>query len=305
MSHSSAGMMRGIYGITATPFNDDESLDLDSLDRVVNFTVESGCHGVVMPVMASEYHTLTDDERKTVIERTIKAVAGRVPVIAGVTGVSNVHSIGLARFAQDAGADSVIAIPPNSRPTSPGEVMRFFGQLNDAVSIPIWIQNHNQGGGLNAAQLTEICVSFKNVSYVKEETTFAGHVTTQLLEAAGDHCLGVMGGGSCRNMISEFRRGMCGNMPASHFGDPMSKMWDLLDAGDVSGATEVHRRLLPIINFEGIYGVAAFKAVLHRRGLISSPTARGPGKASLDTADNEELDMLLAEIDDLLTWKPS
>lgn len=305
MSHTSADQMRGIYGITATPFNEDESLDLDSLDRVVNFTVESGSHGVVMPVMASEYHTLSDDERKMVIERTVKAVGGRVPVVAGVSGVSNVHSIGLAKFAQDAGADSVIAIPPNSRPTNPGEVLRFFEQLNSAVSIPIWVQNHNLGGGLNATQLTEICTSLENVSYVKEETTFAGHVTTQLLEAAGDHCKGVMGGGSCRNMIAEFRRGMCGNMPASHFGDPMSKMWDLLDAGDFSGATELHRRLLPLINFEGIYGVAAFKEVLLRRGLITSPTARGPGRASLDRHDHEELDKLLAEIDDLLTWKPS
>lgn len=305
MSHSSTVKMRGIYGITATPFNEDETLDLDSLDRVVNFTVESGCHGVVMPVMASEYHTLSDDERKTVIERTVRAVAGRVPVVAGISGVSNLHSIGLARFAQDAGADSVIAIPPNSRPTNPAEVLRFFEQLNDAVSVPIWVQNHNLGGGLNAAQLSEICTSFENVSYVKEETTFAGHVATQLLEAAGDHCKGVMGGGSCRNVISEFRRGMCGNMPASHFGDPMSKMWDLLDAGDVPGATEIQRRLLPLINFEGIYGVAAFKAVLFRRGLIASPTARGPGRASFDKQDHVELDMLLAEIDDLLTWKSS
>jgi dihydrodipicolinate synthase/N-acetylneuraminate lyase len=305
MKNTGASKMRGIYGITATPFNEDESLDLESLDRVVNFTVESGCHGVVMPVMASEYHTLSDDERKAVIVRTVKAVAGRVPMVAGVSGVSNLHSIGFARFAQDVGADSVIAIPPNSRPTNPGEVLRFFEELNNAVSIPIWIQNHNLGGGLNAAQLTEICTSFENVSYVKEETTFAGHVTTQLLEAAGDRCDGVMGGGSCRNVISEFHREMCGNMPASHFGDPMSKMWDLLDSGDVSGATEVHRRLLPLINFEAIYGVAAFKAVLHSRGLIASTVARGPGRASLDRQDHEELAMLLADIDDLLTWKPS
>lgn len=305
MSQSRTDQMRGIYGITATPFNEDETVDFESLDRVLNFTVESGCHGVVMPVMASEYHTLADDERKAIIERTVKVVAGRVPVVAGVSGVSNVHSIGLAKFAQDAGADSVIAIPPNSRPTSPPEVLHFFELLNRAVSIPIFVQNHNLGGGLNAMQLAELCKSFDNVGYIKEETTYAGHVTTKLLEEAGSACEGVMGGSSCRFVISEFNRGMCGNMPASHFGDPMSKMWDLLDAGDIAGATEIHRRLLPLINFEGIYGVAAFKAVLHRRGLISSTTARGPGGATLDEQDHRELDMLLAEIDDLLTWKAS
>ena len=46
---------RGIFGIPVTPFNNDESIDYKSLEKVINFTVENGCNGIVMPVMASEY----------------------------------------------------------------------------------------------------------------------------------------------------------------------------------------------------------------------------------------------------------
>lgn len=295
--------MRGIYGITATPFHEDESVDMNSLERVVRFTVESGCHGVVMPVMASEYHVLTDTERKAVIDLTVKTVAGAVPVVAGVTGVSTQHSVELAKFAEGAGADSIIAMPPHNPPTKPDEVLKFFEKLSEAVSLPIWIQNHNAGGGLSAEQLAKICRSFENVSHVKEETTFAGHVTTRFLKLAGDSCQGVMGGSSCKNIINEYRRGMTGNMPASHFGDPMSKMWNLLDSGDEKSAKQIHGRLLPLINFEATYGIAAFKAVLVRRGLISSPTMRAPGRVSLDQLDNDDLDRMLRDISDLLTQK--
>ena len=56
---------RGIFGIPATPFNEDESLDLYSLEKVLDFTLNNGCHGIVMPVMASEYQSLTDEEKKS------------------------------------------------------------------------------------------------------------------------------------------------------------------------------------------------------------------------------------------------
>ena len=112
--NSEHNQFRGIYGITATPFHADDTLDMRSLESVVHFSVESGCHGIVMPVMASEYQSLTDVERREIFDVTIKIVNSRIPTVAGVTGVSNIHSIELAKYAQGAGFDSVIAMPPHS-----------------------------------------------------------------------------------------------------------------------------------------------------------------------------------------------
>jgi hypothetical protein len=63
--------------------------------------------------------------------------------------------------------------------------------------------------------------------------------------------------------------------------------------------------MAPLNNYESLYGSRAFKEVLYRRGVITSPTSRSPGKRSLDRYDMAEYDTLLAGIDDLLTWKDS
>ncbi|MGA0276166.1 MAG: dihydrodipicolinate synthase family protein [Dehalococcoidia bacterium] len=302
---SSSENFRGIYGIPATPFNEDETLDTRSLEAVLDFSVENGCHGIVMPVMASEYQSLTDSERKTVFDLTTKVVNNRIPTIAGVTGVSNIHSIELAKYAESIGFDSIIAMPPHSMKPSITEVLTFFEQLSDAVNIPIWIQNHPVGAPLSAAQLVELCETVENVSYVKEETVFAGQLTTSLLEQAGESVKGVMGGMGCKFLIAEYNRGMCGNMPASHYGDIHSKIWDLLEDGNEAKAREIHTRMAPLNNFESLYGMRAFKEILLRRGVITNPVMRSPGRKYLDQHDMAELDSLLKTIEDLFVWKAS
>ena len=177
---------RGIYGITPTPFNPDETLDLKGVDAILHFTVEAGAHGIVAPVMASEYNVLTDDERKTIFERSVAVSNGRIPVVAGVTGISNAHSIALAKVAQDAGVDAVIAMPPHSRPTNRGEAVRVFDELDQAMDIPVFIQNHNAGFGLDAVTLIDVMAGSAHIKWLKEETTWGGHVTTQVLARAGD-----------------------------------------------------------------------------------------------------------------------
>ena len=82
MTTNSVSQYRGIFGIPATPFNEDETLDVHSLESVLNFSVESGCHGIVMPVMASEYQSVTDVERRKIFDVTTKIVNGRIPTVA-------------------------------------------------------------------------------------------------------------------------------------------------------------------------------------------------------------------------------
>jgi 4-hydroxy-tetrahydrodipicolinate synthase len=254
--------------------------------------------------MASEYQSLTDVERRKIFDVTVKIVNGRVPTVAGVTGVSNIHSIELAKYAQDAGFDSVITMPPHSLKPSNSENLTYFDQLDAALKIPIWIQNHPAGVTLSAPQVIQICETFENIRYVKQEGPSAGHVATALIDHETKSVEGVMGGAGCKYLIADYNRGMCGNMPASHYGDIHSKIWNLLEQGEETSAREIHTRMTPLNNFEsGLHGMRAFKEVLYRRGVITTPTIRSPGKKYLDKYDVHELDTLLASIDDLMTWK--
>ena len=295
---------KGIFGIPATPFNDDETLDIYSLEKVLDFTLNNGCHGVVMPVMASEYQSLTDEEKRIIFKTTIKIIDNKIPTVAGVTGVSDTHSIELAKYAEDVGFDSVITMPPHSMQPSSSQLRDFFSKLDDAINIPIWIQNHPKGFPLSSDQLIDLCNSFENVSLIKEETAYAGQMITKLIDGDGEKNIkSIMGGMGCMHLIFEYKRGATGNMPASHYGDILSKIWNLLESGDEKEAIEIHNRMIPLINFEMIYGASAFKEILVARKIIKSSTTRSPGFRPFDGYDFSELQKLMKTIEDLFDWR--
>ena len=257
-----------------------------------------------MPVMASEYQSLTDKEKKVIFKTTTKIVNNKIPTVAGVTGVSDIHSIELAKYAEDVGFDSVITMPPHSMPPSTTQVNKFFSKINDSINIPVWIQNHPKGHPLSADQLIELCNSFENISLIKEETAYSGQMITNLIR--GDlkkNIKSIMGGMGCMHLISEYSRGATGNMSASHYGDILSKIWNLLDSGEEKQAIEMHNRMIPLINFEMIYGAPAFKEILVERKIIRSATTRSPGFRSFDEYDFKELKKLMKTVEDLFDWR--
>src|SRR5215211_3897862 len=101
---------RGLFTIPVTPFTERGALDVDSLRRLIAFCVEAGAHGIVAPVNASEFTTLTDEERvtvtRTVVQENERAGAkGRVPVVIGVGARTTDAAVRYAKLAEDAGAD--------------------------------------------------------------------------------------------------------------------------------------------------------------------------------------------------------
>ncbi len=103
---------RGIFTIPTTPFDDSGQIDVDSFRRVIDFCIECGAHGLVYPVNASEFATLSDAERMQMSEVLVEQNAGRIPVVIGVQHLSSETSIGFSEHAREIGADSVIAMPP-------------------------------------------------------------------------------------------------------------------------------------------------------------------------------------------------
>jgi 2-keto-3-deoxy-L-arabinonate dehydratase len=101
-------------------------------------------------------------------------------------------------------------------------------------------------------------------------------------------------------MLDEYRRGAAGNMPACQATDVHVAIWDKLEAGDHAGARALFNRLLPLINYERLYGVAVYKEVLYRRGVFATTVSRAPG-AQLDADDRAELAAILADVEPLFT----
>lgn len=124
-----------------TPMNRDGSLDLQALDRLVAWHIEEGSSGLVPVGTTGESPTLSHEEHHAIVERTIKAASGRVPVIAGAGSNSTSEAVDLARHAESAGADAVLIVAPYyNKPTQEG-LYRHFATIADAIKIPVILYN--------------------------------------------------------------------------------------------------------------------------------------------------------------------
>lgn len=296
---------RGVYVILPTPFDDRGNLDEAGLKRIVDFSIECGAHGVVGPANASEAPYLSDAERKRVVEISAEAAGGRVPYVAGVTASCARLAVELTRHAADAGADMVMAMPPFIQRASDTEIREYYRAIGEACDLPVCIQNYQGPGGtpLSAAFVTSLLKDVKGLHYVKEETDFPGPMVTALREMAGSHLKGVMGGKAGRHLLDEHRRGVCGTMPACEVADLHARLWNDLDAGNAQAARETYTRLLPLLLFETSYGVAVYKEVLRRRGVIGSAYHRQAGGRQLDAGARDELTAILAALAPMMSPK--
>jgi dihydrodipicolinate synthase/N-acetylneuraminate lyase len=293
---------RGIFVIVVTPFTESYELDVESLRKEVRFCIEAGAHGLVGPANASEFPTLSDDERKRWIEIVVSETAGQIPVVAATTSGHYLPAVELSRFSEQVGADGIMAMPPPILSPGPDGCYQYYKALSDALAIPICIQNYYGPAGtpMPVDLLARMCRELENVQYLKEETLPEPRAISRTLAAAGDACKGVFGGQGGIYIIDEWRRGAHGNMPACQSTEVHVAIWQKLEEGDEAGARQIFNQLLPLINFERMHGVATYKEVLQRRGIFKTTVSRAPGKF-LDEMDKKELDAILADVGSLFT----
>jgi len=297
-----ADKWRGVYVIVPTPFNEDLSLDLDGLRRIVQFCLDCGVHGLVTPANASEQPYLDDEERRVVTRTVIEAAAGRTVTVAGVTASTHLIAAKLAREAEAMGADALIAMPPNMHRATEGEIKQYYAAIDAAGRLPIFLQNYNGAGGtpMSARLIAELLRELPDVRFVKEETEYSSAMMTQIAEAAGPALEGIMGGKAGRHLLDEFARGASGTMPACEVTDVHVALWDALEAGERERSREIYRVLLPLLMFETGYGTAVYKEVLRRRGVVRCAAIRQTGGRTLDAHAMSDLAAILDDLAPLM-----
>ena len=293
---------RGIMPIVATPFTESYALDEEGLGRLVRFCIEAGATGLVGPANASEFSTLSDDERRRWIEIVVGEAGGQVPVVAAITSGHVVPAVDLARFAQGAGAAGVMSMPPHVLRVSQEGCYDFYRQLAAAVDIPVCVQNFDApvGTPMSGELLGRMCRELPGVDYIKEETAPEPRQVGRTLAVAGDACKGVLGGKGGIYVLDEYRRGSCGNMPGCHTTDALVSIWNALEADEEAEARQRFNQILPLMNYERLYGIAVYKMILYRRGLIGTQVCRAPA-ASLEEADLRELEIIMADVESLFS----
>jgi dihydrodipicolinate synthase/N-acetylneuraminate lyase len=294
--------LRGILPIVVTPFTHNYDLDEGSLRKQVHFCIRAGAKALVGPANASEFATLSDDERKRWIEIVIAEAGGQIPVFASVTAVHKIPAVELALHAQRIGAYGVMSMPPHINHPDESGCYDYYQALSEALAIPIIIQNYigPVGTPMSPGLMARMCRELEHVAYIKEETLPSSRKISATIAAAGSLCKGIYGGQGGIYLLDDFNRGAAGNMPASQATDVLANIWALLESGREEEARSLFNRLLPLINYERQYGVALYKEVLKRRGVFVSTQSRAPGNF-LEKEDLAELDAILKTVEPLFT----
>lgn len=157
----------GVYSVVCTPFKENLEVDYDAIRRVVDFVIACGGHGFLTTVMSSEFYTLTDEEHFKIVETIIDQANGRVPVVVGTAARSIEHGLLYAKHAQAAGADAICTTPPVVDTLLHGvpfeRARAYFRAINEALEIPVFVQNAPPiGGTMPASATTDVFVDVWN-----------------------------------------------------------------------------------------------------------------------------------------------
>ena len=172
-------MFKGSFVALITPFRDGK-VDEAAFEKLVEWHIEQGTHGLVPCGTTGESPTLSHDEHRRVIELCVKVAAGRVPVMAGTGSNNTAEAVSLSRFAQEAGADAVLVVTPYyNKPMQEG-LYQHFKAVNDAIDLPIFIYNIPGRSVIDMSVETMARLfELKNIYGVKDATANLARVSLQ------------------------------------------------------------------------------------------------------------------------------
>jgi 4-hydroxy-tetrahydrodipicolinate synthase len=134
-------VLRGIVPPLVTPLNDNNSLDIAGLERLIEHVIAGGVHGIFILGTTGEAQSLSFELRYEMIKQTAKLLKNRLPLLVGISDTSLVDSVALAGLAKDQGADAVVSAPPYYFATGQPELAEFYEHLIPQLSLPVFLYN--------------------------------------------------------------------------------------------------------------------------------------------------------------------
>lgn len=281
-----------------TPFREDGELALEDIQNLVDFLIEKGVDGLTILGVTGEANKLTDQEKRDVVETTLRAVNNRVSVIVGTTAFAPHVVIYHSHHAARAGAAGLMISPPSVAKHNLSAVKKHFQIVSDSVTLPIVLQDFPPENNIfmSGAFMAELADSVQRITHIKLEDPPTAVKVRETLQAARSP-VGIFGGLGGTFFLNELQAGAIGTMTGFAFPEVLLEIYEKFGAGNETAAAEVYYRYLPLLNFEaqpGI-GLAIRKEILRRRGALRTNTLREPA-APLPPSLFTQLDDLLARM---------
>ncbi|MEO7242870.1 MAG: dihydrodipicolinate synthase family protein [Variovorax sp.] len=284
---------RGVVPSMNTPFHDDGSVDLASIRRCAEATIQAGAAGMLILAVAGEGSSLSAIEKRQVTQAFIKQAAGRVPVIVGCSSSAAPERLTLASMARELGAPAMLCQVPDGM--SGDALASHLGELAQVGPPLLMLQDLDwAGAGLALEDITLLQRRFKAFQAIKIEVVLPGPKYSAVL-AASNGALHVSGGWAAAQMMEALHRGVHAFMPTA-LDRVYGRIFSLFHDGQIDAARALHARLAPVLAFSNQHigvSIRFFKHLRQREGLFDTALCR-PGVPALDVHQMRELDATVA-----------
>ena len=237
----------GVGTAMITPFTKDGAVDEAAVKRLARRQIDAGIHFLVPCGTTGETPTLSDAEKRRVVELVVEEAAGRVPVMAGAGGYDTREVVHAARQMQGAGATGLLSVTPYYNKPTPEGLFQHFSAVADATPLPIMLYNvpGRTGCNMDAATVARLAtiptvVGVKEASgNIQQMAEVVRAVPPGFRVLSGDDAITIplmaIGG---RGIISVASN----EIPAE-----MVQMVEAAERGDFASARASHQRLLPLL----------------------------------------------------------
>ncbi len=270
----------GIWPVAPTPFNDDGTLDLDGMKRVLDLMIDQGVDGICVLANFSEQFLISDAERETLTRLCLAHVAGRVPVIVTISHFATEIVVRRARQAKDLGAAIVMMMAPYHGALlkgTPEQTFEQFARVGE-VGIPIMLQDAPLSGvELPVPLLSRMAREIEELRLFKIECAGTAAKLRALIAGAGDAIEGPFDGEEAITLLADLDAGATGSMTSALIPDLIRPAITQHLGGDREAAKAACARVLPAINHENRQcGFRAAKEAMVEGGVIRSAFCRHP-----------------------------
>ncbi|HDR2375781.1 TPA: 2-keto-3-deoxygluconate aldolase [Enterobacter asburiae] len=245
-----SALFTGIIPPVSTIFTADGQLDKQGTAALIDDLIAAGVDGLFFLGSGGEFSQLSAEERKTIAQFAIDHVDRRVPVLIGTGGTNARETIALSQHAQQAGADGIVVINPYYWKVSEANLIRYFEQVADSVTLPVMLYNFPAltGQDLAPALVKALANSRSNIIGIKDTIDSVAHLRSMIHTVKGAHPHFTVLCGYDDHLFNTLLLGGDGAISASGNFAPQVSV-NLLKAwrdGDVAKAAEYHQILLQI-----------------------------------------------------------
>jgi dihydrodipicolinate synthase/N-acetylneuraminate lyase len=241
---------KGVMPAVTTKFTTADTLDLKMFEVNINAQVEAGVSGIILGGTLGEASTLSDDEKRILIEATVGLVDGKIPVIINIAEQSTKGAIMAANNAEKYGASGLMMLPPMRYKANDYETVTYFRAIAQSTDLPVMIYNNPVDYGIEVTlDMFEEMLNCENIQAVKESTRDISNIT-RIKNRFGDR-LKVLTGVDTLGLES-ILMGADGWVAGLVCAFPRETVaiYELAKAGKITEALEIYRWFLPLLELD-------------------------------------------------------